>query len=82
MLKQEVIESVKSGQLHVWPVSTVKEGVEILTGMEAGTLQPDGTYPESTLIRRVDERFLEIAEIVKKFVKEEEKEGRKPSEEE
>jgi lon-related putative ATP-dependent protease len=73
MLKQEVIDSVKAGQFHVWPISTIEEGIEILTGMEAGTPQPDGTYPEGTLFRRVDERFLEIAEIVKKFAKEEEK---------
>ncbi len=80
MLKQEVIDSVKAGKFHIWPVSTVEEGIEILTGMEAGALQPDGTYPEGTLFRKVDERFMEIAEIVKKFAKEEEEE--KPSEEE
>ncbi len=80
MLKQEIIDSVKEGQFHLWPISTVEEGIEILTGMEAGTLQPDGTYPEGTLFRRVDERFFEIAEIVKKFAKEEE-EGEKPNEE-
>ncbi len=81
MLKQEAIDSVKAGQFHVWPISTVEQGIEILTGMEAGTLQPDGTYPEGTLFRKVDERFLEIAEIVKKFAKEEE-EGERPEEEE
>jgi len=80
MLKQEAIDSVKAGQFHVWPISTVEQGIEILTGMEAGTLQPDGTYPEGTLFRKVDERFLEIAEIVKKFAKEEE--GERPEEEE
>jgi len=81
MLKQEVIDSVKAGQFHVWPISTVEQGIEILTGMEAGERQPDGTYPEGTLFSKVDERFLEIAEIVKKFAKEEEGEE-KPGEEE
>jgi hypothetical protein len=50
--------------------------------MEAGECQPDGTYSEGTLFSKVDERFLEIAEIVKKFAKEEEGEGEKPDEEE
>ena len=72
MLKQEVVDSVNAGQFHIWPISTVEEGVEILTGMEAGMLQPDGIYPEGTLFRKVDERFLELAEIVKRFGKEEE----------
>ena len=76
MLKQGLIDSVMAGQFHIWPISTVEEGSEILTGMDAGTLQPDGTYPEGTLFRRVDERFLELAEIAKKFAKEEE--GTKP----
>lgn len=72
MLKKEVVDSVKEGQFHLWPISTIEEGIEILTGMEAGELQPDGAYPEDTLFRKVDDRILEIAEIVKKFGKEEE----------
>jgi lon-related putative ATP-dependent protease len=71
MLKHEVIDAVKEGRFHIWPISTIEEGIEILTGMEAGKLQPDGTYPEGTLFRKVDDRILEIAEIVKKFGREE-----------
>jgi len=71
MLKQEVADAVEKGLFHVWPISTVEEGIEILTGMEAGTLQPNGTYPENTLFCKVDERLTEIAEIVKNFGEEE-----------
>jgi lon-related putative ATP-dependent protease len=81
MLKKEVIDSVKEGQFHIWPISSVEQGIEILTGMDAGERQPDGTYPEGTLFRKVDERFLEIAEIVKKFAKEEEGEEKSGEEE-
>jgi lon-related putative ATP-dependent protease len=80
MLKQEVIDSVKAGKFHIWPISTVEQGIEILTGIDAGALQPDGTYPEDTIFRKVDDRFLELAEIVKKFAEEEEEE--KPGSEE
>lgn len=69
MLQEEVIEAVKEGKFHIWPVSTIEEGIEILTGMEAGKLQEDGTYPEGTLFRKVDDRLREIAEIVKEFGK-------------
>ncbi len=69
MLKQEVLDAVKEGKFHIWPVSTVEEGIEILTGMEAGFLQPDGTYPEGTVFRKVSDRLLEIAKIVKEFGK-------------
>lgn len=76
MLKQEVIDAVKEGNFHIWPVSTVEQGIEILTGMEAGQRQPDGTYPEGTIFRKVDDRLRQIAEIVKAFGKDSE-EGRK-----
>ncbi len=69
MLKQEVIEAVEAGLFHIWPVSTIEEGIEILTGMEAGERQPDGSYPEGTLFRKVDDRLREIGEIVREYGK-------------
>jgi predicted ATP-dependent protease len=69
MLKQDVLDAVKEGKFHIWPISTIEEGIGILTGMEAGALQADGTYPEGTLFRRVDERLLELGEIVRRFGK-------------
>jgi lon-related putative ATP-dependent protease len=82
MLKQEVVESVKEGRFHIWPISTIEEGVEILTGMEAGALQPDGSYSEGTFFRKVDERLTELAEIVKRFGEKGEEAGKKKSENE
>ena len=70
MLKQDVVDRVKAGQFHIWPISTIEEGIEILTGTPAGTIQPDGTYPEGTLFRGVDERVREMGEIVRKFAQE------------
>jgi lon-related putative ATP-dependent protease len=77
MLKQEVIESVREGRFHVWPISTIEEGVPILTGMEAGALQLDGSYLGETFFRKVDQRLVELGEIVRKFAREGE-EGEKP----
>jgi lon-related putative ATP-dependent protease len=80
MVKQEVVDAVKEGKFHIWPVSTVEEGIEILTGMKAGERREDGTYPEGTLFQKVDERLKKIAEIVKEFGKEGEN-GKKGEEE-
>ena len=49
--------------------------------MEAGTLQSDGTYPEGTLFRKVDDRLLEMAEIVRKFSKDDDAGGKRAEEE-
>jgi len=47
-------------------VATVEEGIEILTGMPAGTLQEDGTFPEGTVFGRVAARLGEIRAALKK----------------
>jgi predicted ATP-dependent protease len=75
MLKEELVESVRAGRFHIWPIESVEQGIEILTGMEAGILRPDGTYPEGTVFRKVDERLLEIADIVKQYGRDMEKES-------
>ncbi|MFY9268841.1 MAG: AAA family ATPase [Candidatus Manganitrophaceae bacterium] len=62
MLKEEVVEAVAAGRFHVYTVSNVDEAIEILTGKPAGTIQPDGTYPEGTINRTVIERLQEITD--------------------
>ena len=53
MLKPEVVDAIKGGQFHVYAVSNVEQGIELLTGMVAGTLRKDDTYPEGTFFRAV-----------------------------
>jgi predicted ATP-dependent protease len=80
MLNQEVVDAVAEGKFHIWPVTTVEEGLSILMGMDAGKLQEDGNYPEGTIYRKVDDRLKEISEIVRKFAKEFEDGGKKSEE--
>jgi lon-related putative ATP-dependent protease len=82
MLDQEVVDAVAEGKFHIWPVETVEEGLKILTGLDAGALEEDGTYPEGTIYRRVDDRLKQISEIVRKFAKETEEAGKKSEEDE
>lgn len=80
MLDQEVVDAVAEGKFHIWPVATVEEGLKILTGLDAGVVAADGTYPEGTIYRKVDDRLKEISEIVRKFGKEAEDGGKKNEE--
>lgn len=73
MLKQEVVEAVADGQFHIWAISHVDEGLEILTGIPAGVRNDDGTWPEGTVNHRVNERLRQMAEGLKKFARPEEK---------
>ena len=49
MLADEVIEAVEAGKFHVYPIETIEEGVELLTGMEAGEMDKDCGYPKGSL---------------------------------
>jgi ATP-dependent Lon protease len=73
MLRKDVVEAVKKGQFHIYSVKTIDEGIEILTGKEAGQLQTDGTYPKGTINDLVNEKLKSLAEGLKKFGEEEEK---------
>ncbi|MEW5746197.1 MAG: ATP-binding protein [Nitrospirota bacterium] len=66
MIKQEVIDAVKAGTFVIYPIDKVEEGLEILTGMPAGAMQEDGTYPEGTVNYRVMKRLEEIATALEK----------------
>lgn len=57
MLHHEVLEAVEHGLFHVWAVSTIDEGIEILTGIPAGTLEAPGTFPDGSIHGRVMKRL-------------------------
>jgi len=69
MLKEEVVEAVQQGRFHVWAVKTIDEGIEILTGVEAGRVREDGTFAEGTVNGLVDERLKALAEKMKAFAR-------------
>jgi lon-related putative ATP-dependent protease len=69
MLRQDVIDAVKDGNFHIYPVETVDEGVEILTGVPAGERGPEGRYPQGTINEKVEQRLAELADKRSKFGK-------------
>jgi lon-related putative ATP-dependent protease len=68
MLKEEVVEAVWAGKFHIWPVETVDEGIEVLTGVRAGERRDDGTFEEGTVSHAVDKRLRELAQAAREFV--------------
>jgi len=67
MLRHDVVEAVEAGQFHIWPVQTVDQGLEILTGNPAGVAEKNGEYPQGTINNRVNARLLELAEKNRHF---------------
>jgi predicted ATP-dependent protease len=68
MLRDDVVKAVEAGQFSVYPVKTIDEGIELLTGMPAGIPGVDGKYPENTFNERVQSR---LAEMTKNHAEEE-----------
>lgn len=70
MLNDEVVEAVKEGQFHIYPVESVDEGIEILTGVPAGCLDEDGCYEENTIHYLVDQKLQQYLKPLDKDKKE------------
>jgi predicted ATP-dependent protease len=67
MLRRDVIEAVAAGTFHIYAVDGVDQGVEILTGMPAGTRDATGLFPEETVNGRVERRLLTLAAQARTF---------------
>mgnify|MGYP001066692018 CR=1 FL=1 len=67
MLRDDVVEAVKKGLFHIYPVETIDEGIEILTGVKAGKRLKDGKFEPGTVNYLVDKRLREISKGLKKF---------------
>jgi len=67
MLKNEVIKAVKEKKFHIYSVRTIDEGIEILTGVRAGKLKPDGTFEKDSINYKVDNKIKELMEKYKEL---------------
>lgn len=67
MLKEEVVQAVQDGKFHIWPVTTIDEGIELLTGVPAGERREDGSYPEGTVHYLINRKLQDMANKVKDF---------------
>jgi lon-related putative ATP-dependent protease len=80
MLRKDVIEAVSEGKFHIYPVKTIDQGIEILTGVKPGEIQKDGNFEEGTLNHLVDEELQRLAKSWKTFAAPGEKEKEKDAE--
>ena len=62
-LSDEIIDAVKNKKFHIYAVSTIEEGIEVLTGVPAGKKDKDGHFPAGTINRLVYEKLRKYAKI-------------------
>jgi lon-related putative ATP-dependent protease len=56
MLKEEIVDAVRKGEFHIYPISKVEEGIEIITGVKAGQKTEKG-YPAGTVFDLVEKKI-------------------------
>ncbi|MDO9591864.1 MAG: ATP-binding protein [Erysipelotrichaceae bacterium] len=60
MLSQEIVDAVKAGRFHIYSVSNIDEGIEILTGVKAGKRNLNGTYTKNSVYDLVDRKLNDL----------------------
>jgi lon-related putative ATP-dependent protease len=67
MLHDEVIAAVAKGQFHIYPIGSVEQGIEILTGIPAGKRNSAGKFDAGSVFAKVDARLHNMALMMRKF---------------
>ncbi|WP_135080333.1 ATP-binding protein [Terasakiella sp. SH-1] len=58
MLRADVVDACERGDFHIYPVETIDQGIEILTGVPAGELDEKRQYPIGTINRLAAVRLM------------------------
>ncbi len=75
MLRHDVVQACAEGRFHVYPVSTIDQGIALLTGLPAGERGDQGLFPEGSVNQRVEVRLMVLAEMARVYSTAPEDEG-------
>jgi predicted ATP-dependent protease len=67
MLRGDVVEAVAAGRFHIYAVETIDQGIELLTGLDAGERDENGEYPAGSVNRLVEDRLSRLARTSQRF---------------
>jgi len=69
MLREDVVVAARNRQFAIYPVASIDEAIEILTGIKAGERGSDGRFPAGTINRLVEDKLKTFAERGRGFAK-------------
>ena len=67
MLRRDIVEAARTGQFRIYPIETIDQGIELLTGFPAGAREDDGKFPKGSVNRRVEDRLIALAQQRRRF---------------
>ena len=65
-LSDEVVEAVKNKKFHIYTISTIEQGIELLTGVPAGKKDETGRFPAGSVNCLAYARLRKYAKISNK----------------
>ena len=65
MLRDEIIDAVRQGQFHIYSISTIDEGLELLSGLPDGVLRDDGSFTPGSFHDKVLKQLQAFNEILR-----------------
>ncbi|MCP4317707.1 MAG: AAA family ATPase [Hyphomicrobiales bacterium] len=67
VLRQDVVDAAADGQFHIYPMESIDDGMELLTGLAAGEVGDSGQFPPDTINHMVEQRLLHFAKRRRAF---------------
>lgn len=65
VLRPDVTKAIAESKFHLYGISSVSEGIEILTGLPAGVRDSAGRFAAGSVFGRVERRLIELAELLR-----------------
>lgn len=57
MLSREVVDAAKEGKFSIYPVATIEQGIELMTGVRAGKRLKNGKFSAGSVFAKVEEKL-------------------------
>ena len=67
MLRPDVVAASRKRKFNIYPVETINQGIEVLTGVAAGERDASGEFPKGSVYARVEARLRDYAQTRKDF---------------
>ncbi len=64
MLSEDVVEAVRAGMFHIYPIKTIDEGIEVLMGQRAGRRNKSGGFTKNSIHDKVNRKIKQLAESI------------------
>ena len=55
ILPERIEQAIDNGMFHIWTISEIDEGMELLSGMESGERDRKGAFPQGSFSRKVED---------------------------